>query len=100
MVFFLICLSVGPFLINITAAGAVYREFLIFCNYCLIYFYIKNDLEPRGVIFPKYQPVASHGEPIQASGKPTFHPQSSLQPPNVKLKNMFLIFYYIGLGRL
>ena len=26
----------------------------------------KNDLEHRSFIFPKYEPVASHGDPIQA----------------------------------
>ena len=26
----------------------------------------KNDIEARGVIFPKYEPVASHGDPIHA----------------------------------
>ena len=25
----------------------------------------KDDVEARGVGFPKYQPVASHGDPIQ-----------------------------------
>ncbi len=26
----------------------------------------KNDLEASGVISPKYEPVASHGDPINA----------------------------------
>ena len=29
-------------------------------------YYLNDNLEPRGFIFPKYQPVASHGDPIQA----------------------------------
>ena len=28
--------------------------------------YLKNDLEPCGVIFPKYEPVASHSDPKSA----------------------------------
>ena len=27
---------------------------------------LKNYLEPCGVIFPKYEPVAAHGDPFQA----------------------------------
>ena len=28
--------------------------------------YFTNVLEARGVVFPKYEPVASHGDPIRA----------------------------------
>ena len=30
----------------------------------------KNLPGARGFVFPKYQPVAIHGDPIQASGQP------------------------------
>ena len=60
--------------------------------------YLKNDLEPRGVIFPKYQPVASHGEPIQAPGHPTFRPQFSVYAQKYKNKTGFLICWRVLRG--
>ena len=32
--------------------------------------YLKNLPGGRGFVFPKYGPVAIHGDPIQASGQP------------------------------
>ena len=29
--------------------------------------YLKNDLEPCGAIFPKYEPLAAYGDPFQAT---------------------------------
>ena len=31
--------------------------------------WFKNGLEPPGVIFPKYGPVASHGDPIRVQNE-------------------------------
>ena len=59
-------------ILYISAAVAVYREFQNLININHLFFYgfwapeaFKNDLQPRGVIFPKYRPVASHPDPIQ-----------------------------------
>ena len=41
-------------------------------NYGIQNLYKKNDIEPRDVIFPKYEPVASHGDPFQVPGQSTF----------------------------
>ena len=42
----------------------------------------KNDLEPRAAIFPKYEPVASHGDSFQASFFKKTTPIFSLRNPN------------------
>ena len=47
-------------------AQAYFRTFLYCWGLGRSKLYFLNDIEPRGVIFPKYEPVASHGDPIQA----------------------------------
>ena len=44
----------------------IYIFFLIFAVGLGVREVYKNDLELRGVISPKYEPVASHGDPFQA----------------------------------
>ena len=48
--------------------------------------YLKNDIEPRGVIFPKYEPVASHGDPFQARFSKKTTPIFKYMLRNVELK--------------
>ena len=38
----------------------------IFIIYFEAWELFKNDIEARGVIFPNFEPVATHGDPIQA----------------------------------
>ena len=48
---------------NISAARAVYWEFFIVCSYKKFSFEVRDLFKkargPRGVIFPKYEPVAT-----------------------------------------
>ena len=44
----------------------MFSYFLNFFTNLLAHYWSKNDLEPRGVIFPKYEPVASHMDPFRA----------------------------------
>ena len=46
----------------------------------------KKARGPRGVIFPKYEPVASHGDPIQPRFSKTMNPHFSVYTGHVKLK--------------
>ena len=52
----------------------------------------KNDPEARGFVFPKYEPVASHGDPIHAPNDLNF---SNLYVPYhvfFQTRSQFLIF--------
>ena len=40
--------------------------FFIFCTYLLVHYWSKNANDEYSSGFPKYEPVASHGDPIQA----------------------------------
>ena len=52
----------------------------------------------RGVIFPKYEPVASHGDPFQAGFSKKTIPSFEYILRNVKLKLDFLCFWRVLRG--
>ena len=53
----------------------------------------KNDLGPRGAIFPKYEPVACHGDPIQV--RTSRRKQKSVCTLKCQTQTVFLLLWWV-----
>ena len=53
-----------------------------------------SDLEPCGVIFPKYEPMAAHGDPFQAGFRKVINPILSLCRQKSTTKTLVDLFAY------